>query len=166
MWRIIKKIISVVALLASVAIAPACIFYRNRYIDHELSGAVTLNQKWLELTPEESLKVERNTQQLTFYPEPPIKMIIDHNAKGGLVPADGRSAIIEAELTDRKGVTYRSSPGVSETMTGDLEVITRSLKFKDLPEDAVFNIVRIRSSAAYPVKKVIWRCYNWAEVHK
>jgi len=166
MWRLVKLIISIIALLASVAIAPACMFFRDRFVDRKLSGAVTLNQEWLVLTPEEPLKVERDTQEITLYPDPPIKMIIDHNAKGGLVPADGRSATIEVELTDSKGVTYHSSPGVSETMTGDLEVITRSLNFKDLPKDAVFKTVRIKSSAAYPVKKVLWRCYNWAEVHK
>ncbi|HEX8638139.1 MAG TPA: hypothetical protein VF692_08760 [Pyrinomonadaceae bacterium] len=141
-------------------------FFKDRYVDRELSNAVTLNHEWLELTLEVPLKIQRKAQELTFYPEPSIKMIIDHNAKGGLVPAVGRSATIEAELTDSKGETYHSSPGVSETMTGDLEVITRSLKFKDLPKDAVFKTVRIRSNAAYPVKKSLWRCYNWAEVHK
>jgi hypothetical protein len=166
MWRVVKLITSIVALVAIVAIAPACMFFRDRFIDRELSGAVTLNQEWLELTSEEPWKVERDTQEITLYPDPPIKMIIDYNAKGGLVPADGRSATIQAELTDSKGVTYYSSPGVSETMTGDLEVISRSLKFKDLPKDAVFKTVRIKSSVAYPVKKVLWRCYNWSEVHK
>ena len=167
MWRFVKIIISVVALLASVAIAPACMFFRDRYIDRELVGAVTLNQKWLELTPEKPLTVERDTQEITLYPNPPIKMV-SANVKGGLAPADGRPADmeIEAELIDSNNVTYHSSHGASETMTGDLVVTTRSINFKNLPKDAVFKTVRIRSSASYPVKKILWRCYNWAEVHK
>jgi hypothetical protein len=165
MWRVVKLIISVVALLASVATAPACMFFRDRYVDRELSDAVTLNQEWLELTPEKPLTVERDTQEITLYPEPPIQMV-SGNAKGGLVPADGRSADIEAELIDSNNATYRSSPGKSETMTGNLQVITRKLNFKDLPKDAIFKTVRIKSSSSYPVKKILWRCYNWAEVHK
>ena len=165
MWQFMKSILGVAVLLVSVSIAPACMFFRDRYIDRELSGTVTLNQEWLELTPKEPLKVERDTQEITLYPDPPIKMVFADNSSK-LIPADGRSATIEAELTDSKGITYRSSPGVSETMTGNLEVTTRKLKFKDLPKDVVFEKIRIKSSAAFPVKKLLWRCYNWSEVHK
>ena len=165
MSRLVKLIISVVVLLASIVIMPSCLFFRDRFVDRDLAGAVTLNQKWLELTPETPLTVERDTQEIVLYPDPPIKMV-SGNAKGGLVPVDGRSADIEAELIDSNNVTYRSSPGASETMTGDLQVTSRSINFKNLPKDAVFKTVRIRSSALYPVNRIIWRCYNWAEIHK
>ena len=167
MWQFTKRIISspmilcVVALLVSAAVASACMFLRNPFIDRELSGRETLGREWLELTPKEPLKAVRDTQEVTLFPDPPIKMVYDN----GLVPADGRSADIEAELIGSNGITYRSTPGVSETMTGDLKVTSRSLDFKDLPKDVTYTKVRIKSSASYPVKKILWRCYNWSAVH-
>jgi hypothetical protein len=172
MWQFAKRIlsssrliVSVIALIISSLIASGCLLFRDRYIDRELSAIVTLNQEWLELIPEKPLTVERDTQEITLYPDPPIQMVFADNSSK-LIPADGRSADIEAELIDGNNVTYRSSPGVSQTMTGDLQVTSRSLNFKDLPKDAVFKKVRIRSSSAYPVKKILWSCYNWAEVRK
>lgn len=169
MWKIITEIftankaIKTVALLITVSIISNCMFFRSRFIDYELSGAVTLNQEWLEIEPKEALKVERDTQELTLYPDPPIQMKINENAK--LIPVDGRSATIEVELTDSNDNIYTSSSG-GETMTGDLQITSRKLDFKNLPRDAVFKKVRIKSSSLYPVRKIIWRCYNWAEVHK
>ena len=167
MWQFTKRIIcswmivSLAALLVSATVASACMSLRNPYIDRELSGKVTLTNEWLELSPGEPLKVERDNQEVTLFPDPPIKMVYDN----GLVPADGRAADIEAELVDSNGVTHRSSPGVSETMTGDLEVTSRSLGFEDLPRDVTYKKVRIKSSASYPVKKILWRCYNWSDIH-
>lgn len=158
-----KIIVKTAALLIVVSILYGCTLFGSRIIDHELSGVVTLNQKWLEIELKEPLKVERDTQELTLYPDPPIQMKTDENAR--LIPSDGRSVIIEAELTDTNDNVYRSSSG-GETMTGDLKVISRSLDFKNLPRDAFLKKVRIKSNSSYPVKKISWRCYNWAEVHK
>lgn len=134
------------------------------YIDRQLSGPVTLNQNWLELTPSQSLKIARDTHELTLFPDPPIQMV-DGPPDKGLIPSDGRDADIEAELIGSNGVTYRSAPGRSETLTGDLKVTSRSLDFKDLPADVTYSRVRIRSSVPYPVKKILWRNYNWGSVN-
>src|SRR5712691_3577588 len=138
--------------LSFVVTCTACILFP--YIDRELSGPVTLNDEWLELTPKEPLKVQRDTQELTLFPDPPIKTV-----NGDQVPAVN----IEAELIDSKGEVHRSSPGLSETLTGHLEITSRSLDFKDLPRDITYKTVRIRSSAPYHVKKILWRCYNWSD---
>jgi hypothetical protein len=136
------------------------------FIDYQLSGAVVLGQRWLELTPKEPLKVERDTQEVALFPDPPIKMVNDPTGKRTLIPSDNRDATIEVELVDNKGATYRSSPGYSQSMTGDLYITSHSLRFKDLPKDATFKTVRIRSSVPYPVKKILWRCYNWSEAYQ
>ena len=148
------SLVSVVA-LSFVVICAACILFP--YIDRELSGPVTLNSEWLELTLREPLRVQRDTQELTLFPDPPIK-----TANGDQVPAVN----IEAELIDSKGEVHRSSPGVSETLTGNLHITSRSLDFKDLPRDITYKTVRIRSSAPYHVKKILWRCYNWSDARK
>jgi len=152
-----RKILSLVSgvTLSSVVIYTSCILFP--YIDRELSGPVTLNSEWLELTPKEPLKVQRDTQELTLFPDPPIKTV-DGNQ---IPPAD-----IEAELIDSKGEVHRSSPGLSETLTGNLQITSRSLGFKDLPRDITYKTVRIKSSAPYHVKKILWRCYNWSDARK
>ena len=138
---------------------------RNPFIDRELSGPVKLNSEWLELSPNEPLRVARDTQELTLFPDPPIQMVNDPSGKKGLIPLDGRNADIEAELIGSNGITYRSAPGRSERMSGNLKITSRSLDFKNLPKHVTYTRVRIKSSASYPVKKILWRCYNWHDVH-
>jgi hypothetical protein len=150
------------SLILATAIASGCSL---SYIDRELSGPVTLNQTWLELTPSEPLTIARDTHELTLFPDPPIQMV-DGPPSKGLIASDGRDADIGAELVGSNGVTYHSTPGVSETMTGDLKVTSRSLGFKDLPDGVTYSRVRIKSSVPYPVKKILWRNYNWGSVHK
>ena len=153
-------------LLLAVAGPAASTQHKRPFIDQVLSGPKTFKPgEWLELTPARPLRVVRDTQELTLYPDPPIQLVFDPPGSATLIPSDGRSADIEAELIDGKGVTHRSRPGVTHTMTGDLKITTRSLNFEDLPRDAAFVKVRVRSSGAYPVKKILWRCYNWGEVH-
>jgi hypothetical protein len=137
----------------------------NPFIDRELSGPVTLTSEWLELKPTEPLTVARDTQEVAVFPDPPIKMVDDPTGKRSLVPADGRDATIEAELIGSNGVTYHSRLGYEQSMTGNLYITRHSVDFKDLPKDISYTKVRIKSSAPYPVSKILWRCYNWGEVH-
>ena len=137
---------------------------KNPFIDRQLSGPVTLTSEWLEFKLTEPLKVARDTQELTLFPDPPIQMVFARGTSD-LIPADGRNADIESELIGSDGITYHSRPGRSETMTGNLKITSRLLGFKDLPNDVTFTQVRIKSSARYPVSKILWRCYNWGEVH-
>lgn len=135
------------------------------YLDYQLSGPVALGQQWLEFTPEEPLKVERDTQEVTLFPDPPIKMVDDPTGRRSPIAADGRDATVEAELIGSDGVTYHSRTGYTQHMTGDLYITDHSVGFKDLPRDVTFKKVRVRSSAPYPVKKILWRCYTWSEVN-
>ena len=137
---------------------------QNPFIERKLSGPVTLTSEWLILKPTGPLAVARDTQELTLFPSPPIQMVFKRGT-ADLIPADGRDADIEAELIGSDGKTYRSRPGRSEAMTGNLKITSRILGFKDLPDNVTFTEVRIKSSARYPVSKIVWRCYNWAEVH-
>jgi hypothetical protein len=156
-------IFAVVMVLMAALITTSCSLF---YIDREISGPVTLNQNWIELTLSEPLTIARDTHELTLFPDPPIQMVDDPTGKQSLIPADGREATIEAELIGTDGKTYRSTPGVSQTMTGDLKVTMRRLGFKDLPADVRYARVRIKSSVPYPVKRILWRNYNWSSVNK
>jgi hypothetical protein len=157
-----QRVIGAAVLIIGALSTCACGLF---YIDRELSGPVTLNETWLELTPREPLTIARDTHELTLFPDPPIQMV-DGPPDKGLIASDGRDADIEAELLGSNGTTYRSSPGRSETMTGDLKITSRRLGFKDLPSDVTYSRVRIRSSAPYPVKRILWRNYNWGSVNK
>jgi hypothetical protein len=157
-----RSIVLAVSSVAALAlISSACSLF---YIDRELSGAVTLNQNWLELTPSPPLAIARDTHELTLFPNPPIQMV-DGPPHKGLIASDGRDADIEAELIGSNGLTYHSRPGVSETMTGDLKVDSRSLVFENLPGGVTYTRVRIKTSVPYPVKKILWRNYNWGSVN-
>ena len=136
------------------------------YVDVQLSGPVTLNQNWLELTPQKPLTIARDTHEIALFPDPPIKMVDDPTGKRSLIPSDGRDATIEAELVGSNGVTYKSRPGYGQSMTGDLYVTEHSVDFKDLPGNITYTKVRIKSSVPYPVKEILWRNYYWGWVHK
>jgi hypothetical protein len=125
---------------------------KNLFIDRKLSGRVTITSEWLELTPAEPLKIARDTHELTLFPDPPI-------------PDGTPTAKIEAELIGSDGTTYHSRPGIEQMLSGDLKITSRSLGFKDLPDNVTYTKVRIKSSTPYPVSKILWRCYNWGEVH-
>ena len=88
-------VLAVSVLIISVLTTSACRFL---YIDRELSGPVTLNQNWLELTPPEPLTIERDTHEIALVPDPPIKMADDPAGQRSLIASDGRDATIEAEL--------------------------------------------------------------------
>jgi hypothetical protein len=136
------------------------------YVDVQLSGPITLNQNWLELTPSKPLTVARDTHEIALFPDPPIKMVDGPPGQNGLVASDGRDATIEAELIGSNGVTYHSQPGYEQSMTGDLYITRHSLGFKDLPGDVTYTRIRIKSSVPYPVKEILWRNYYWGWVHK
>ncbi len=136
------------------------------YIDVRLSGPVTLNQNWLELTPLKPLTVARDTHEIALFPDPPIKVVDDPTGKRSLIASDGRDTEIEAELVGSNGVTYHSRPGYGQSMTGNLYITRHSVGFNDLPADVTFTKVRIKSSVPYPVKEILWRNYSWGSVHK
>ena len=136
------------------------------YLDVKLSGPVTLNQNWLELTPPKPLTIARDTHEIALFPDPPIKMVDDPTGKRSLIATDGRDAEIEAELVGNNGVTYHSQPGYDQSMTGDMRVTRHSVDFKNLPDNVTYTKVRIKSSVPYPVKEILWRNYNWGTVHK
>src|ERR1051325_321429 len=97
------------------------------YLGVKLSGPVTLNQSWLELTPPKPLAVARDTHEIALFPSPPIKMVDDPTGKRGLIASDGRDADIEAELVGSNGVTYHSRSGYEHSMTGNLYVTRHSV---------------------------------------
>src|SRR5688500_14251089 len=99
LFQKMASIVGVFAVIASSLISSGCLRFKDSYIDRELSGTLRLKLEWLELTPEKNLIVERDTQEITLYPDPPIQMVFANNSSK-LIPADGRSADIEAELID------------------------------------------------------------------
>src|SRR5712691_7566038 len=74
-------IIAVSILTIGALITSACSLL---YIDREVSGPVTLNQNWLELTPREPLTIARDTHELALFPDPPIKMVDDPTGQRSL----------------------------------------------------------------------------------
>jgi hypothetical protein len=107
-------------------------------LDVKLSGRVTLDQSWLELTPPKPLTIARDTHEIALFPDPPIKMVDDPTGKQSQIASDGRDANIEAELVGSNGVTYHSRPGYDQSMTGNLYITRHSIGFNDLPGDVTY----------------------------
>ena len=137
-------------MLAGALIASACAY---DYIDREISGPVTLDKNWYELTPSKPLSTARDTHELTLFPDP--SMSPDD-------PAD--DADIKAELVGTDGITYRSIPGKAETLIGG-KIVTRRLGF-EVPAGVTYTRLRIKSSTPYRDKRILWRNYNWRDVYK
>lgn len=132
------------------------------YIDREISGPVTVNQQWLELTPKEPLTVYRDTQQIILYP---IGLRSDMvNGRESLILPDGQTISVEVELVDSNGDTHRIN-GTEQKV--NLDVLSTGFWFEGVSKDMTFKTVRVKSSAPLKLKKIVWRCYNSGEVpHK
>lgn len=160
----ILVVIAVVLLVVFIG-STAYIFFRIffPYIDREISGPVTLNQEWLELTPEEPLTGYRDTQTVILYPEGLRWDTV--NERTGLFLRDGPPISVEVELVDRNGGTHRVN--ATEQATGKGDVSTMGFYFEEASKGMVYKTLRVKSSAPLKVKKILWRCYNSGEVlHK
>ena len=152
---------SAVMLFVVIVSSTSANLFRNPFIDRELSGPLTLKPEWLELTPIEPLRVERDTQQVTIFPDGPTKMVEDGF---DLIPRNGHPVHVEVELVDINGITHRSD-GDEANLTGSRFVISRSFFFGKPSKDMTFKTVRVRSSVPFRASKIVWRCFNFSDVH-
>ena len=158
-------VVIAVVLLVVVIGSTAYVFFRVLfpYIDREISGPVTLNQEWLELTPKEPFTGYRDTQKVILYPEGLRWDTV--NGRTGLFLADGPPISVELELVDTNGGTHRVNG--TEQAIGHGDVFTMGFYFEGVSKGMIYKTLHVKSSAPLKVKKMLWRCYNSGEVfHK
>jgi hypothetical protein len=127
------------------------------YVERDISGPVTITTEWLEITPTEPLKPERevNVVNLVFTTE--YKPDYQSN---GLRLKDGALALLEVQLVDQYGKTYMlgiESMGPKGIGYGLFDPISH---LESLPKDKVYPTVRIKSNKPIECSKIIWRSYN------
>jgi hypothetical protein len=125
--------------------------------DIEIYGVVTISSEWLEITPTEMLKPERDVSVLFLQVSSPYALDFEKN---GIRLPDSSVAIPEVKLIDQDKkeydlrVIYMGETGIGfERASIDLHPI-------GLPKDKVFPKVRIRCSKPVECSKIIWRNYN------
>lgn len=131
----------------------------NPYLDRELSGPVTVTSAWLELTPREPLRAERQVQYLYLHTVDPF--VPDHSVWGIRFP-DGSVVVPEVQLVDQYGNIH--APRASSFSLADRrrpDVISGiGFRVQDLPPERVFEKVRIKSARPINLSSIVWRNYN------
>jgi hypothetical protein len=127
----------------------------NPDLDRDISGPVTISTEWLEITPEEPLKPEREVQKVIIWfaapyttSHPPALVFQDGAAitpEVQLVDVHGNTFDLRVSAAGASGLGYRCCDGVFD---------------KELPKDRTYRTVRIRSARPIQASKIVWRVYN------
>jgi hypothetical protein len=126
----------------------------NPYLDREIAGPTTISSEWLEIMPEQPLRVERQIQYLTLDVADPFEPVYDN---WSLRLNDGSVVRPEVQLVDEHGSVYNlTSPALDN----------KGIAFgnSDLPSDRVYPVVRIRSDKPIKLSRIYWHCYNQWDV--
>jgi hypothetical protein len=159
-----KKLFIVTGIVGLVLIMGVGIFtiYRffNPYLDREVSGPITISNEWMEITPKEPLRAERQIQFLVLDLDKSIRAERDG---WGLVLPNGSITTPEVQLIDKDGIIYGlTQPSV--WLSPSTGVTLRQFSSPDLPKDKVYRAVRIRSNKPVRCDRIFWRSYNQWDV--
>ena len=132
-------------------------FLKSPYLDREVAGSVTTSSEWVEITPKEPLRSQRQIQQIILYLKKPIKK--DENS-WKIVLADGSVVMPEVQLVDQHGNKFDLLDPQFIDPAALPGYIVRGFGIQDLPKGRVYTKVRIRSDKPFQISKVVWRCYN------
>ena len=161
-WLIVAGSICVLLLAACGAfiVAGSIHNFFRPYADYELSGPVTISSDWVEFTPKEPLRVERQIQQVVLDLDNSVKV---ERGGWGLVLPDGSVVTPEVQLIDQDGRAYNlDHPAVwQSSSTG---ATFREFSSPDLPKNKVYRAVRIRADKGVRCNRVLWRNYNQRDV--
>jgi hypothetical protein len=127
------------------------------YLERDISGPVTLSTQWLEITPSEPLKPEReiNAIHLTFV----TSYELNSQSNGFRFP-DGEVVLPEVQLVDQDGKVYPlgiATIGEKGVGFSSFNPVTHS---NNLPTDKVFTTVRMRCDKPIQCSKITWSGYN------
>ena len=129
----------------------------NPYLKIEISGPATNSSEWMEITPQEPLKPEREVNAVILIFATEYKP--DYKANGLRFP-DGAVVVPEVQLIDQDGKTF---PMGIESMgaTGmGFGFFDPNSHLESLPKDKIYPTVRIRSSQPIQCSKIVWQGYN------
>lgn len=129
----------------------------NPYLDREISGPVTIGPDWLEITPQEPLKPEREVNAVNLIFATEYKP--DYQANG-LRLSDGALVVPEVQLIDQAGKTYVLGIESMGAKGMGFASFNPASHLENLPKDKIYPTVRIRCSKPIECSKIVWRSYN------
>lgn len=125
----------------------------------QVSGPVTIGDKWMEFNPEQPLKAEKTFQYVYLVLEPPLKDDLyqegkEPNTGKGILMPDGEVINPEIEVIDQDGNAFNLVYGGSIGLKPTYHLASP----KELPRDRVYTTIRIRSSREIKCKAIYWYC--------
>jgi hypothetical protein len=155
-----RKLIWLIGILC-VAVIIVIVFtlYRksNPYLNRQIAGPVTIASEWLEITPEEPLKPEREIHEVILEFATPYEP--DYQSWGIRLP-DKSLVIPEVQLVDQNGGTYKLRVTALDRDGIAFSVRDAVSHQEILPKDKLYSTVRIRIDKSIQCSKIIWSCYN------
>ena len=156
-----RKLIWLTGILCLSAIIVVLIFtlYRksNPFLKRQIAGPVTIGSEWLEITPEEPLKPEREIHEVILIFATPYE---PDNQSWGIRLPDGSLVIPEVQLVDQNGGTYKLRVGAIGKDAIAFSMRDPISHQEILPKDKLYPTVRIRIDKSIQCSKIIWSCYN------
>jgi len=133
---------------------------RNPNLDLEIHGPVTISDEWLEITPQEPLKAEREVSQIVLWFAEQTKVCSPRPR--GIVGNDGAVFEPEVEIVDQGGGVYKlKEDGLGETGISYRWFGENNSQFNvSLPKDKTYTKVRIKSIEPIKCSSVVWRNNN------
>jgi hypothetical protein len=144
-------------IVGAIIVSKSIYRFIHPYLDREIAGQTTISHQWLEITPEQPLRPERQVQYLYIHTAP---FDPDYRAWGIRFP-DGSVVTPEVQLVDQDGSLYSLKSSSFSLEDRTRSNIVSGIGFKaDIPKDKVYRTVRIRSDKPITVSSIVWRCYD------
>jgi len=130
----------------------------------KISGPVNIEDKWVELKPEQPLKAEKTYQYVYLDLEPPFRSDLYKEGKGagkgkGILMPDGEVINPEIEVIDQDGNKFNLvfAGGIG------LKPLYKVSSPNELPRDRQYTKIRIRSPRPIKCKAVVWFCDSYKD---
>ncbi len=153
----IFKTLGVLLCAAVMLMEPSCL--RDSY-EVKLSDPITINDQWIELKPEASLKADKDSQMVVLDLEPPLKYDFykegkEPNAGKGILMPDGEVINPEIEVIDQYGNSFKLIWRGARKTFSPIYSLPYPNKF---PRDREYTTVKIHSARPIKCKAIYWFC--------
>ena len=135
-----KKLVWIIGAFCAI---PICLFLLFVYaisrppLDRQIAGSITLSSEWLEITVEPPLKPSRQIQYIVVNCEVGTS---DTEPEAQLVGSDGNAYKLDSLVWMDIGIGLTA--------------------YDHLPQDRVYNTVRLRSNKPMQCSRIRWYCYD------
>ena len=129
------------------------------YLDQTVAGPTTITSEWMEIEPQEPLKVSRQIQKMAL-DVGPLKKNIGEDLETQLVTR----AQVQIQLTGEDGLTYEvAHTSFLRAYSGEYLV---QFSPEHLPKGQKYYKVRFRADNPIQCRRIFWRNYDRRDVER